>query len=672
MATITSSANLNPTSQVEVFIDAAQRDITLVTAGNLDATGVTLQALYSYLKRVWRIATFDINSTGANATVTLNLANTTDVLPGMAVTLKSGTGTIAAGTFVATVVSTTQITVNTAPSVALDATSVITFENHLIEYPFPLVAITPEQFEFSADWTPFNDTTRKLLRTAGWKELSSAGVIQKEFVGVISLGNIDGTQDGGGDKVYYAFRTSGSLTYDTAVDFTYAGPVNEAVETYDIAGADNTLKELALFIRQEAKTFDKSPTTAIGIVSGTVIGAQAFRFPLSETSDIDYTVSDAAILAADAGGEFYDLTPGAGPGISYYATDQTSTGFLTTDLTTPRDFGVIISAAAGDGIATNDTGSLTLQEIYSWVKYQLRTAIDIDDEGATDTAVQIGNTSDELLQFVGPELQTRLVQNADGATTPSGVALDNFASGDIGNLAFAYTGGAGALQRFPLVASGTISFNANLSEDTDAKYTMYYQYTQQHDVSDLVIASVSQTPGDPGTASFTSAGNNLPVVTIGDYVDVSGFLTELGNNGVWQVTAITSQTSDIDVVRLDDLTVANETVSTAGADDNNFRFNPVDSPDALIVLKADLTQIRGDVPQAAGGSSVTFDYGFTNDTSPDDANTEENRVTETNVPIAIRAVGLSKAQWVEAQGTIVSGNANTFGVIAPLERNFAV
>ena len=670
MTTITSAASINATTETEVNIDAENRNITLNLAGNLSATGVTLQALYSYLKKAWRVQTFDIGSSGASVGDVINLDDTTNVLPGMAVSLASGTGTIDAGTFVVSVDSATAITVTTGNiSSLLDGTSEITFTNHLIEYPFPLVAITPEQFEFSYDWTPVDDTSRKLIRTAGWKEISTANVIQKEFLGVVSLGNIDGAQDGAGggdqDIPYYAFRTSGTIPYDTPIDFTYAGEINEAIQTFQIGGDDNTAKELALFIREDGKTFGKSDTPSIGIATGSTLGAQTFRFPLAEANDLNYTVTDAQIEAADANGEFYDLTPGNNPKIQYYATDQLSTTFLAaagnSDLTTPRNFGVVLDANAGDGTSTNASGYLTLQQLYSYTKYNLRRAVDIDDEGATDAGVQIGKTSDELLQFVGSELQTLLVQNQDGATTPSGVAIEDFNSTDVGNLAFAYTGGAGALQRFPLISSGVISFNSNLSEDTDGRYTMYYQYTRQFSVADLTW---TQGTGSSGTLTGSAT---LPVTTQGDYIDASGF-ADANLNGVYEVTN-TGTTSSINVTRIDDLTLPASDVQTVGAD--NFRFNPVNSPDALIVLKADgTTEIRGDVPQVTGGSSITFDYGFTNDTSPDQAS-GENRVSEVDVPISIRASGTTKAQWVETLGTISTGSANNFSVVSPLERNYA-
>jgi len=827
MTTITSAASINAVLETEVSIDTANRNVTLNLAGNLSADGVTLQALYSYLKKAWRVQTFDIGSSGANTGDVINLDNTTNVLPGMAVTLASGTGVIAANTIVVSVDSATAITVTTGNiTTPLDGTSEITFTNHLIEYPFPLVAITPEQFEWSFDWTLNSAASRQLIRTAGWKEINTAGTIQSEYVGVLSLGTINGkaitditatdisfagavitstaenlgifnvgdylkvsgsnTSDGtyivtakssdgaggsadtltvkdvisdtatsfttenagatitinGGHTVYYAFRSSAKATglvitggttitgpagtfdsfangdvvtisgatdagnndtfvittasstalvfpgasltnnagdaneitvtavaYDAKADLTYAGPANEVIQTYDgTTAGDFRSDELALFVREEGKTFGKSDTVSIGITSGSTIGAQTFRFPLGEATDLDYTISDKVILAADGVQEKYDLNDNNAPTIKYYSTDQTSTNFLATDLTTPRNFGVRIDAEHG----TTGQGSLTLQEIYSWVKYRLRQNVDIDDEGGTDASPQIGATSDELLRFVGPQLQTLLVQNGDGATTPSGVAIEKFASGDIGNLAFRYTGGGGAFQQFPKVASGTITFNPNLAEDVDATYTMFYQYTREYDVADL---SWSRT-GGVGTSAGTlaSAGNNIPVTSVGDYIDVSGF-ADVNLNGVYEITTATG-TGSIDVTRIDDVAVpASESAQSGGTE--NFRFNPVNSPDAIIVKDSSGAEIRGAVPQVGGGvgSSVTFDYGYTNDTTPDQK-ASEDRVADAVVNVEIRASGTTRAQFVITPGTIgtgvgVPGTANNFSVVAPLERNYA-
>ena len=50
-------------------------------------------------------------------------------------------------------------------------------DSSLIPYPFPMVSITPEQFEFVEDWVPANDTTRNLIRSAGWREITAASAV---------------------------------------------------------------------------------------------------------------------------------------------------------------------------------------------------------------------------------------------------------------------------------------------------------------------------------------------------------------------------------------------------------------------------------------------------------------------------------------------------------------
>ena len=96
-----------------------------------------------------------------------------------------------------------------------------------IPYLFPMEAITPEQFEFINGWAPADDATRKLLRTCGWAEKDASGNTSREYMGFISLGNIDSTSKTVGDKAYYAFAGDASKT-----DFTYAGPVDEGVQIF--------------------------------------------------------------------------------------------------------------------------------------------------------------------------------------------------------------------------------------------------------------------------------------------------------------------------------------------------------------------------------------------------------------------------------------------------------
>jgi len=88
----------------------------------------------------------------------------------------------------------------------------------LIAYDFPMTSITTEQFEFIKDWVPADDATRNLLRTAGWREITDADVLEREYVGVVSLGNIDP-----GDTAYYAFASDSAKTdFDLTATLTSA------------------------------------------------------------------------------------------------------------------------------------------------------------------------------------------------------------------------------------------------------------------------------------------------------------------------------------------------------------------------------------------------------------------------------------------------------------------
>lgn len=155
-----------------VYIDFYNREIWLLKQGQLSDDGATLQAIYSFIKEEWK-----------------------------------------------------------------DDTA-------LIAHPFPFVAITPEQFEMDDSWTFHEGTdaasvgagdtvqdieTRKLVRTGGWREIGTDGILDKEYVGIITLGTFE---DSANDLAY--FQQGNDPTSTTATeDFQFAGPVNEAILSYN-------------------------------------------------------------------------------------------------------------------------------------------------------------------------------------------------------------------------------------------------------------------------------------------------------------------------------------------------------------------------------------------------------------------------------------------------------
>ena len=290
----------------------------------------------------------------------------------------------------------------------------------LIAYNFPMVSITPEQFEFVEGWTPANDTTRNLLRNAGWREINASDVLEREYMGVITLGNIDATS-----TAYYAFSSDTAKT-----DFDFSGPVNQAIQTFGDANNGNFDKRsdtLTVYIRSQGKTYASATSASIGL---TALNYIANRFPLAEAVDSNISASDSTIATT---------APYTGMSITYGATTVT------------------IGGISYNYIAKINGNNGTTQQIYEFAQYSLRQSSDID----AGAGVQVGLLANDLLKFEGDTLKTT-----------QGVAIDNYQSTDRNNLVFTDTGGTE--RTFPFLATGTILFNANLQNDSDAIYRMFF------------------------------------------------------------------------------------------------------------------------------------------------------------------------------------------------------
>ncbi len=172
------------------------------------------------------------------------------------------------------------------------------YNDDLIRHEFPFEAITSEQFEVGGgtahdNWNWFNSYTRKKVRTAGWAEKTRTGTgdLARE-TGIITLGSLDADA-----QVYYQ-QTS---VITPKADFTFLGPVNEALTIYADASADNTPESdfttfLKLFVRKKGRTYAGSTIADIGV---TTIQTIVNRFPLSHVVDAAITLTDAQILGTN-------------------------------------------------------------------------------------------------------------------------------------------------------------------------------------------------------------------------------------------------------------------------------------------------------------------------------------------------------------------------------------
>jgi hypothetical protein len=101
-------------------------------------------------------------------------------------------------------------------------------------YPFLFDAITPEQMEMRKGWEHASTTSEKAVRTGGWRyiDTDNGNKIVKEFVGAVSLGTFE---DAAADTAYYVLGDDPTNT-TAAVDFDFAGPVNEPILVYQNFG----------------------------------------------------------------------------------------------------------------------------------------------------------------------------------------------------------------------------------------------------------------------------------------------------------------------------------------------------------------------------------------------------------------------------------------------------
>lgn len=294
-------------------------------------------------------------------------------------------------------------------------------DSTLIKFAFPMIAITEQKFDLVNGWNFKDDTTRNLIRNAGWALKDASNNSLEEYMGFVTLGSV-----GPLDQIYYQ---QAPVTPTTNVVLT--GPANQAVKIFgDATHGDCDFRTyFKCFVREYQKLYDQSELSAIGLSSVTY---QVYAFPLSNSTDLKITHADAVMSTAPYNGMSIRYTPSN--------TQTRNIGGI------DYDFRIIIKGNSG-----------TKEQIYEFVQFQLRQIADID---ATATE-QIGRYADSLLKFVG-----------DTLVTSRSVFIDDFLISDINSLEF--YDDLNVKRTFPYVAAGTISFNENLVNDPDAIYRMYF------------------------------------------------------------------------------------------------------------------------------------------------------------------------------------------------------
>jgi hypothetical protein len=399
-------------------------------------------------------------------------------------------------------------------------------DSNLIKFPFPMISITSEQFEFISDWDLSGSFEKNAIRDGGWARRSGSGVVLEEWMNVTTLGAFVT----GSDQAYYQQSASAA-----PVNFTFPGEVNAGVQLYE-SGAYDYRDYYKIFLREQGKTYDSYDLPTEQNIP--FLTYRKYAMPLANSNDLKIAVADIGI---DANSDnVADVAPYSGMSITYFTTSQ-----LRTIGGNPYYFNVIIDGNQG-----------TAEQIYEFVQWSLRRPTDI----ATGAEVVRGDTADELLIFIGNTLRT-LKTDSWGPTY-----IDDFQTVDTNRLEF--TSGSSIIT-FPFVAAGNLVFNDNLQNDADARYFVFFTNDDAGDntgrdfgTQDAII--INDNNGFPITGSVAtsaslgfdydydnniqrgtdSSGSNVPYTAVAlglstaQYVVTVGTLTRSTSNIISFVAAL--------------------------------------------------------------------------------------------------------------------------------------
>ena len=295
------------------------------------------------------------------------------------------------------------------------------------EFGFYAIDALSGQFQIGTNgqtfngWKPSNDATRQGLRDGGWSEFSSAGVLNRQYVGIVSLGDVNT-----GAQLYYQKTLGGASS-----NFTFVDEVNEGIQVFgDVTNGNfDNRTYFKGYVREQGKKYKDSILADTGKTS---TGANIVNLLLSNEDDLKIQDSDVNVSTN---------TPYTSIDVEYFGVDQNRTiGGVS------YPFRIIIDGA-----------NATAEQIYTKIQYLLRQATDID----AGAGAVVGKTANLLLNFVG-----------DTLITTTGVYIDNYNTNDVNRLVF--TDKNGIARTEPFTATGNLNFNSFLTLGGTGYYRMYF------------------------------------------------------------------------------------------------------------------------------------------------------------------------------------------------------
>jgi len=437
-------------------------------------------------------------------------------------------------------------------------------------YTFPMNVLDAKsgQYIFGQDpggtyngWKPEGNITRQMIRDAGWSEYTNLGVLDRQYVGIVSLGEVNL-----GAQLYYQKESGGS-----AIDFTFDDEVNEGIRI------DDTLKNYFKgFVREYGKKYKDS---VLGDTGQSATGSYIVNLLLSNEDDLDITAIDGDVTTlspyTDINVKYFDQAytkdidsaigrnfgividigthsgvDGAAPGSASVLTTaeggMTVNAFSGGTLTIHEgtDKGLIFPIVSNTTTTITVTGTIsagsdlsftaqlatpieaTLKQVYTKIQYLLRQAADIDSTDGTVT----GKTAGLLLNFVGTSLKCGFYSPTNSNGGGSGVLIEGLCAKDVNDVVF--YDNISTSREYPYISTGTLNFNAALTSGGTGYYRMYFLNDDTgdnlgYDYGTVNAITVNDANDNPIEGSITGAsitfsfdydgnvqkGNDLPNIS---------------------------------------------------------------------------------------------------------------------------------------------------------------
>ena len=527
-------------------------------------------------------------------------------------------------------------------------------DNNLIKFPFPMIAITPEEFEFQNGWKVAEDdsnVTMYLLRDGGYAVKKSDGTSEREFFGAITLGNFD---DPASDRAYFWQDASGTITSNAH----FTGPLNEVIEIY----------RNKVITGEDVGTGDGSTTT--------------FNLKWFPVADGSYTIYENGTAKTEG----TDYTIDKETGEITFATAPANGDAITADYTSSFDYRnffqifLRIEKKKYSQSALSDIGVSTLT--YQAYRFPLSNSVDLK---VTHTDTQIDSNSDGTPDVAPYNNMDITYLKGNGFTTYSSSATYN--TDDVVQ---------GSNGRWYISTA-----DSNTGNDPTTDTTHWDSYSGERQIGStyyafnkIIDANVSNTGSNPTAEQIYEfeqfeLRQNLDIdngtgTVIGKIADP--LLEFVGDTLVTKEGVFIDDFNSSDTNRIEfyDVSGTKRTFPyvAAGAiyfndnlqSDTNavysmFFADPDGTPDsgdefgttgAIIVQDKDGVDIAGNVN---GNASVDFTFDY-------DGNVQGGRTSGADANIVVVAIGLDKAQYVKATGTITRSTANSVSLVSALERNY--